>query len=189
MSRSRQARRAGVLALAALALGATGGCGSDGSGNGTTTTKPPGSTQSSAQDPSPPTAGAPEGPAGPERPRPAAAKPANPVGGLPPKVQIDYAIKGVLASGLAALACDEAATKNFVETTFGDRGGCMKATVPASAASSVAVTAINIHGSKATATAKPTGGPSDGETIKVRLLHTDGAWKVDSLRSNAPVGP
>lgn len=95
----------------------------------------------------------------------------------------------MLASGLPSLACDDSATKNFVKTTFGDRAGCERASVPASAASFVDVTAIVIKGDKATATARPTGGPSDGETIKVELRRQGGAWKVDSLRSNAPVGP
>ena len=39
----------------------------------------------------------------------------------------------------------------------------------------------------ATARAVPSGGPSDGERIKVELVRRGGVWKVDSLRSNAPV--
>ena len=46
-----------------------------------------------------------------------------------------------------------------------------------------------VDGDRATARAIPRGGPSSGETITVRLVKTGGVWKVDSLRSNAPVGP
>ncbi len=133
-------------------------------------------------------------PEGPPKPKIAPAPPeagavSNPVAGLPAPDQIDYAIKGVLASGVPALACEQTATATYVNTTFGSRPGCAKSTVPESAATSVVVTQIDIKGSKASATAKPSGGPSDGETIKVKLVREDGAWKVDSLKSNAPVGP
>jgi len=53
----------------------------------------------------------------------------------------------------------------------------------------VKVTKIEISGDKATAKAVPTGGPSGGETIEVKLVRQGGIWKVDSLHSNAPVGP
>jgi hypothetical protein len=108
---------------------------------------------------------------------------------LPPEAQVDLAIKAVLASGVPGLACDRHATERYVESSFGGRSGCVRSTVPASAASSVEVTAIRTDGDAARAVAVPTGGPSDGERIRVELVREGGVWKVDSLRSNAPVGP
>jgi hypothetical protein len=108
---------------------------------------------------------------------------------LAPEAQVDLAIKGVLASAAPDLACRRYATLSYVKQTFGSRPGCVQSTVPASAAELVKVTKIEISGDKATANAVPTGGPSDGETIKVTLVRQGGIWKVDSLQSNAPVGP
>ncbi|MFN8159706.1 MAG: hypothetical protein U0R52_01490 [Solirubrobacterales bacterium] len=99
------------------------------------------------------------------------------------------AIEGVLASGDRALACERYATASYVKSTFGSRRGCLDSTVPASAARSVIVTDVRIGGGSATARAVPHGGPSDGETITVRLIRVGAVWKADSLRSNAPVGP
>lgn len=108
---------------------------------------------------------------------------------LTPEQQVDYAIKGVLASGVPGLACEQLSTENYVKTTFGSRKGCLKSTVPGSAATYIETSKITIDGDSATAVAKPTGGPSNGETIEVSLVREDGTWKVDSLKSNAPVGP
>jgi hypothetical protein len=53
----------------------------------------------------------------------------------------------------------------------------------------VEVSEVRIDGDAAKALAVPTGGPSDGERIRVELVRGGGVWKIDSLRSNAPVGP
>ena len=108
---------------------------------------------------------------------------------LPPAAQVDLAIKAVLASGVPGLACDRHATERYLESSFGGRGGCVRSTVPPSAATSVEVSEVRIDGDAAKALAVPTGGPSDGERIRVELVRGGGVWKIDSLRSNAPVGP
>jgi hypothetical protein len=108
---------------------------------------------------------------------------------LTPTEQVDLAIKSVLASGVPDLACRQYSTARYVKTTFGDRAGCVTNTLPASAAQSIKEKKIEIKGDKAEATIVPTGGPSDGETIKVTLVRQGTAWKVDTLKSNAPVGP
>ncbi len=108
---------------------------------------------------------------------------------LTPEQQVDYAIKGVLASGVPGLACEQLATEKYVKDTFGSRKGCIKSTVPGSAATYLETSKIEINGDEATAVARPTGGPSNGETIQVSLVREGGTWKVDSLKSNAPVGP
>jgi hypothetical protein len=109
--------------------------------------------------------------------------------GLPPEAQVDLAIKSVLASGVPGLACRRYATERYVQKTFGSRGGCVQSTLPSSAAQTVTVVKIEVDGDRATAVALPSGGPSDGERIKVGLVHPDGVWQVDTLKSNAPVGP
>ncbi len=86
-------------------------------------------------------------------------------------------------------ACGFFVTDRYVETTYGTRQGCIRALVPGSAADSVKVSAVVVRGRDATARAVPNGGPSSGETITVRLVRYRSFWKIDSLRSNAPVGP
>ncbi len=111
-----------------------------------------------------------------------------------PEKAVKEAIEAVLAPrppGPASVqtACGFFVTDRYIKTTYGTRGGCAKALIPGSVADSVKVSRVNIGAGRATARAVPTGGPSDGETIAVRLLRVGSVWKVDSLRSNAPVGP
>ena len=171
-------RKAVVVALVALALAvAPLACGSDeestgGPSGGSTEAQPKAAEQAKRG-----------------TPRPNAESPRSVERALPPEAQVDLAIKGVLASAAPDLACRRYATQGYVEKTFGSRGGCVQSTVPESAADSVKVSKIEVSGEEASATAVPSGGPSDGETIKVELVRQGGIWKVASLRSNAPVGP
>ena len=100
------------------------------------------------------------------------------------------AIRGVLASGNPRLACDRYATKRLLRESFGGRTGCFEATSPRSAADSVRVFGITMRSEGLiTATAIPKGGPSGGQRITVEVRMQAGDWRVDSLRSNVPVGP
>jgi hypothetical protein len=47
----------------------------------------------------------------------------------------------------------------------------------------------DIESSQATVTLRPVGGLYDGEKLTVSLVKENGDWKVDELKSNAPVGP
>jgi hypothetical protein len=171
-------RRHWTVGLVALALCATfTACGGD---EGSTATSPRAANETQTE-----TTGRP----GNGKPRADAASPRSIEKELPPEAQVDLSIKGVLASAAPDLACRRYATARYVKETFGDRGGCVQSTVPASAADSVKVTKIEISGDAASAKAVPSGGPSDGETIKVELVRQGGIWKVKSLHSNAPVGP
>ena len=107
----------------------------------------------------------------------------------PPQPKVRNATVAVLVSGVPRIVCRLHATEHFVKTTFGSRGGCVRSTIPASAADSARVFAIGVDGDQATARVIPRGGPSSGEKITVRLVKIGGVWKVDSLRSSAPVGP
>jgi ribonuclease PH len=65
----------------------------------------------------------------------------------------------------------------------------VKAVSPSSAAKSLGTVLVDVSNDKATATVHPVDGLYDGEKITVSLVKEDGTWKVDSLKSNAPVGP
>ncbi|MGZ8665607.1 MAG: hypothetical protein ACXWZM_00695 [Solirubrobacterales bacterium] len=111
-----------------------------------------------------------------------------------PEKAIKGAIEAVLAPhppgpASARTACGLFVTGRYVLTTYGTRQGCIRALVPGSAADSIEVSAVVVRGEQATARAVPRGGPSSGEMITVRLVKAGSVWKVDSLRSNAPVGP
>jgi hypothetical protein len=108
---------------------------------------------------------------------------------LSPRKQVPFAVRAVLASADPVKACKQFVTPQFVATTYGNRQGCIQAQVPAAAARSVAVSDVEIHGRVAKAVVVPTGGPSDGERITAHLLIEGSVWKLNSLRSNAPVGP
>lgn len=176
------ASRRGAATAAVLVALAFVGCGgdaepgneaSDGVGDTAATGSPSGAEPGLSTAPEPETVPEPEGPEA----------------GLAPETQVDLAIKGVLASAVPQLACRRYATERHVKKAFGDRQGCLRSTVPASAAAYVKVTRVDIDGSQASARALPSGGPSDGEKIDVTLVRQGGIWKVDSLRSNVPVGP
>jgi hypothetical protein len=102
---------------------------------------------------------------------------------------IRAAITGVLVSGDPARACERDVTATYVATTYGDQKACKQAQLPGSAAKSVKVSAISVDGDSASAVAVPSGGPSDGDRLKVSLVRGGGSWRVDALKSNAPVGP
>lgn len=102
---------------------------------------------------------------------------------------IEAAIRGALASDDPAVACREAVSAVYVQESYGDEVGCRQAIAAGGIANSVRVEAVGASGGTASALATPSGGPSDGEQIEVELVHRGGGWKVDSVISNAPVGP
>jgi hypothetical protein len=103
--------------------------------------------------------------------------------------RIEIAIEGALASGDPKLACERFVTEHYLRTTYGDRTACVQGQAPGSAAKSVKISGIAVDGESAKAVAVPKGGPSSGDRLRVTLVREGDAWKVDALRSNAPVGP
>jgi len=169
---------AGSAALAvAVITAALAGCGGDGS---TSTTAGAGPTSKTAQTSTPEstktsTEGGGTGGITREKPR---RIPYNAVAGT------------VLTSTKPALVCRRLVTQHYLRTAYGDRQGCVQAQVPGSAAKGVR----SRHGGStgpgsATLTMVPSGGPYDGERVKVSLVLENGAWKVDALHANIPVGP
>jgi hypothetical protein len=107
----------------------------------------------------------------------------------PDKQLITESIEAVFVSGDPGKACEQNVTAAYVAKTYGDLDGCRKAQVPGAAASSVDVSGVRVSGDRATADARPQGGPSGGELVHVTLFHDAATWRVDALESDAPVGP
>jgi hypothetical protein len=98
-------------------------------------------------------------------------------------------VRGVLASGDPDVACNQYATVKFLAESFGGLAGCRAATNQRTAADSVGLTGLVINGNRARVVALPRGGTSSGQRVRVTLVVRGGRWRVDSLRSNVPVGP
>lgn len=120
----------------------------------------------------------------PPEPEPNPPRPPAPAGD-----QIAVAVRGVLASGNPDLACRRYATGRLLAESFGGLAGCVAATKPRTAADSVRLIDLEINGRSARLVAIPRGGTSSGQRVRVTLLVQEGLWRVDSLRSNVPVGP
>jgi hypothetical protein len=98
--------------------------------------------------------------------------------------------RSLLTSTKPALVCRRFVTKSFVRTAYGDRAGCVQAQGPGSAADSLRGSGGKRTGpGTAVVSEVATGGPYDGERVKVSLVLVRGAWKVDALHANVPVGP
>jgi hypothetical protein len=96
-----------------------------------------------------------------------------------------FTLETVLARG----ACGNYVTDHFVEVAYGSEQACEQATKSGGTASSIEVRSLDTSGNTATATVIPKGGPSSGDKLTVELVNEGGIWKVDSLKSNVPVGP
>lgn len=102
-------------------------------------------------------------------------------------------VAAVLTSSDPAKACsDQYVTAHYLSAAYGGKQGCVQAQSPKNAAESVEVGPVTQASNQpraASAKAVPTGGIYDGEKLTVSLVQEDGSWKVDELKSNAPVGP
>jgi hypothetical protein len=101
---------------------------------------------------------------------------------------VTAAVEAVIGGGVPAEACEEFATANYVKSAYGDAKGC-EAAVKQAGKVQVEVTGVQVSGTKATAKAEPRSGPNKGETLTAQLVREGDTWKVDSLKSNAKVGP
>ena len=109
-------------------------------------------------------------------------------GGASDEDQIADSVATVLGGNDPGEVCEEFATVVYVKHSYGDVQGC-RAAVEKRPAVDVDVTVGKVDGKTAEATATPKGGPNKGEELKVDLVNENGGWKVDVVRSNAPVGP
>jgi hypothetical protein len=103
------------------------------------------------------------------------------------------ALNAVLTSGDPAKACGtDYVTEHYLTTAYGGKQGCVHAQSSGSAARSVDIQGLAGGSSEAgTASVKvvPKGGVYSGENLVVSLVKEGQDWKIDSLKSNAPVGP
>lgn len=177
-SRRRARARVATAALAgALFLALLGGCGDDGGGNGGQTTAPALTEASNA-------AGAATGKGASTAADEPDANPAN------DQTKIKTTITGVLSGSDPGEICGTLVTKRFVKKAYGDASGCKKAQSPKAAADKLVIGEIAISPEAVASTSvKAKGGIYGGERLMVDLVLQDGEWKLDSLRSNVPVGP
>ena len=96
------------------------------------------------------------------------------------------AVEAFLVSPDADLVCDELITAKFLRASYGDRTGCIAARKPATLASSAGLAAT---GTGNVVTAQPRGGIYDGEKLTFTTVPAAGGFAIDSVKSNAPVGP
>jgi hypothetical protein len=106
------------------------------------------------------------------------------------EAEIVSALEAVLAGSDPKRACGNSVTERFLRRSYGDAAGCEAAQKAAKPANDAGVTQVVIHPeSVAQALARPQGGIYDGQKLRAELVLDDDAWKLDSLRSNVPVGP
>jgi hypothetical protein len=80
-------------------------------------------------------------------------------------------------------------TERYVRVAYGDIKGCIRAQAQGAVAKSLTSYTAHTDGDNATVTVRAVGGPYDGEKLTVQLVREGDSWKVDGLKSNAPVGP
>ena len=106
------------------------------------------------------------------------------------EAEIVATLEAVLAGSDPVRACGASVTERFLRRSYGDTAGCEAAQKAAKPARKAGVTQIVIQpDSVAQALAHPKGGIYDGQELRAELVLDDDEWKLDSLRSNVPVGP
>jgi hypothetical protein len=106
------------------------------------------------------------------------------------EAEIVKTLGAVLAGMDPASACGDSVTERFLRRSYGDAAGCEAAQKAAKPADDAGVTQVVINpDSVAQALARPKGGIYDGQKLRAELVLDDEVWKLDSLRSNVPVGP
>jgi hypothetical protein len=99
-------------------------------------------------------------------------------------------LEQVLAGSDPERACTELVTERFLRRSYGDEAGCRAAQKSTPPAKTAGVSQVVIEpDSVAQALSRPQGGIYDGQRLRAELVLDDGTWKLDSLRSNVPVGP
>ncbi len=99
-------------------------------------------------------------------------------------------LEAVLSGNDPAVACGDSVTERFLRRSYGDAAGCVAAQKNAKPASDAGVTQVVVlPDSVAQALARPKGGIYAGQKLRAELVLDDDAWRLDSLRSNVPVGP
>ena len=173
--RGRLAALAAVIAVTPVIAA----CGSDDEPSQTTAPAETGAGESNAETTT--TAANPDPGASPDEP---AADP------IDDEAEIVRTLEAVLAGGDPGSACGDSVTERFLRRSYGDAAGCKAAQSGLKPASDAGVRQVVIHpDSVAQALARPKGGIYAGQRLRAELVLDEDIWKLDSLRSNVPVGP
>jgi hypothetical protein len=181
-NRHRHRAGAAALALAAIAVVAIAGCGGGGgsSTTGAAATSPGAATTTTPTQGTTTAAGGSSG---------------NVFGGQGAAKghTVSDTLNAVLTSGDPAKACGtDYVTEHYLSSAYGGKQGCVQAQSSGGAAQSVDIQGL-VAGSGQAGTAsvkvEPQGGVYSGEKLVVSLVKEGEDWKIDSLKSNAPVGP
>lgn len=98
-------------------------------------------------------------------------------------------VRAFLSSPDAGKVCDELLTPSFLREAYGDRAGCLSARKPATLADPDSQQTVNPNGSRTLVRAEPKGGVYDGQKLKIIVVREGDTYLIDSVESNAPVGP
>lgn len=98
-------------------------------------------------------------------------------------------VQAFLRSSDAPLVCDELITEKFLRRSYGDRTGCVAARKPGSLAASAPILDSTAEGLTIMVVTRPSGGVYDGERLTFGVIRENGAYKIESVESNVPVGP
>lgn len=106
---------------------------------------------------------------------------------------IPQVVETLLTSSDPSKTCGTAyVTQHYISAAYGSEQGCVQAQTPKNAATSVDIGPVTQTSNQplvASTKVTPTGGIYDGEKLTVSLVKEQDSWKVDGLKSNAPVGP
>jgi hypothetical protein len=106
------------------------------------------------------------------------------------RTAISITMEAVLTGTDPRQVCGELVTERYLRDAYGGQQGCEAAQADVKPAGNVKLNRIVVlPDSVAQASAAPKGGIYDGERLRAELVLNDGFWKLDSLRSNVPVGP
>ncbi len=97
-------------------------------------------------------------------------------------------VRAALTTSDPKLACS-AYTPQARDRAYGGQSGCEGAIGSGGAADSVQIKGVDSGLHTANVLAIPSGGPSNGETLRIGLLLAGNTWRIASIRSNVPVGP
>jgi hypothetical protein len=175
--RRRRSAGAAALAAAAITAGALAGCGG---GGGTTTGSQPstsagGTGTSTSAEGTTTSTGNVFG-----------------SGGAAKGHTVSDVLNAVLTSGDPDKACGtDYVTEQYLSRAYGGEQGCVDAQTGGSAAQSVQIEGLASGSQPDTASVKivPKGGVYSGEKLTVTMVKEGDDWKIDAVKSNAPVGP
>jgi hypothetical protein len=106
------------------------------------------------------------------------------------RAAISITLNAVLTGTDPDEVCGELVTERYLREAYGGARGCEAAQADTKTATDVRLSRVDVlPDSVAQASAEPQGGIYDGEQLRAELVLDDGVWKLDSLRSNVPVGP